>query len=423
MLLTRAGEHSRSLPPRYLAIFLTVGIFFYGVDIKQLKKEIEDTKTQIENTHADSQRLELSIKQAKLDLDQDSAALKKDVDTAEASAKEAAETSARARTYLQDAEQSKEHIQQYELTLIALPPGSKLPSGPPAPQPNQSNSDQSEHAIDLKLLDYFKDILPPEKYAALKGKILTSKEVLRLQVFDAKNTEVIPGDLVRKVGDPPVSDTAANEVYENIQTVYRFFKEVFDRESIDNHGRTLVATIHYSKGYDNAFWNGQQLIFGDGDGQIFRKFHRLPRHHRPRADHWRRPILGETPVSGSVRSVERIGGRRVRRDGEAVGAWADGRSGGLAHRERHLHTRLQGTRVARYMANPGTAYDDPVLGKDPQPGHMKDYRQTQDDNGGVHINCGIPSRAFVLAARANWRALLGKGWKNLVRHCDQEDRF
>ena len=52
------------------------------------------------------------------------------------------------------------------------------------------------------------------------------------------------------------------------------------------------------------------------------------------------------------------------------------------------------------MENPGTAYDDPALGKDPQPAHMDDFVQTRDDNGGVHINSGIPNRAFVLAARA-----------------------
>ena len=57
-------------------------------------------------------------------------------------------------------------------------------------------------------------------------------------------------------------------------------------------------------------------------------------------------------------------------------------------------------RGLRDMANPGTAYDDPALGKDPQPAHMDDFVQTRDDNGGVHINSGIPNRAFVLAARA-----------------------
>ena len=52
----------------------------------------------------------------------------------------------------------------------------------------------------------------------------------------------------------------------------------------------------------------------------------------------------------------------------------------------------------RSMKEPGTAYDDPTIGKDPQPGHMKNYVKTTSDNGGVHINSGIPNHAFYLAA-------------------------
>jgi Zn-dependent metalloprotease len=52
----------------------------------------------------------------------------------------------------------------------------------------------------------------------------------------------------------------------------------------------------------------------------------------------------------------------------------------------------------RSMKAPGTAYDDPALGKDPQPAHMRDYVNTAQDNGGVHINSGIPNRAFYIAS-------------------------
>ena len=61
----------------------------------------------------------------------------------------------------------------------------------------------------------------------------------------------------------------------------------------------------------------------------------------------------------------------------------------------------------RSMKEPGSAYDDPVIGKDPQPGHMKDYVKTTSDNGGVHINSGIPNRAFYLTAIE----LGGKAWE------------
>uniref|UniRef100_UPI0039890B58 peptidase M4 family protein n=1 Tax=Conyzicola sp. TaxID=1969404 RepID=UPI0039890B58 len=67
---------------------------------------------------------------------------------------------------------------------------------------------------------------------------------------------------------------------------------------------------------------------------------------------------------------------------------------------------VEGTAL-RSMKAPGTAYDDDVLGTDPQPGHMSDYVETDDDNGGVHINSGIPNRAFYLVAEA----LGGNAWQ------------
>ncbi len=70
-------------------------------------------------------------------------------------------------------------------------------------------------------------------------------------------------------------------------------------------------------------------------------------------------------------------------------------------------------RALRDMKNPGTAYDDPMIGKDPQPAHMKDFARTTRDNGGVHINSGIPNKAFADFATAvggnAWEAP-GKIW-------------
>ncbi len=63
------------------------------------------------------------------------------------------------------------------------------------------------------------------------------------------------------------------------------------------------------------------------------------------------------------------------------------------------------------MAAPGTAYDDPRLGQDPQPAQMSDYVETTDDNGGVHLNSGIPNRAFHLAATG----IGGTSWEGAGR--------
>jgi Zn-dependent metalloprotease len=63
------------------------------------------------------------------------------------------------------------------------------------------------------------------------------------------------------------------------------------------------------------------------------------------------------------------------------------------------------------MKAPGTAYNDPVLGKDPQPGHMDDFVNTTSDNGGVHINSGIPNHAFYVTSRE----LGGRAWERAGR--------
>src|SRR5699024_6933438 len=71
-----------------------------------------------------------------------------------------------------------------------------------------------------------------------------------------------------------------------------------------------------------------------------------------------------------------------------------------------LAPRVTG-KALRSMKEPGTAYDDDVLGKDPQPSTMDGYVNTGRDNGGVHINSGIPNRAFYLVATA----LGGNAWE------------
>ena len=67
--------------------------------------------------------------------------------------------------------------------------------------------------------------------------------------------------------------------------------------------------------------------------------------------------------------------------------------------------------AVRSMKAPGTAYDDPILGKDPQPSHMRGYVHGDDDSGGVHVNSGIPNHAFYLAAIA----LGGNAWETAGR--------
>ena len=75
----------------------------------------------------------------------------------------------------------------------------------------------------------------------------------------------------------------------------------------------------------------------------------------------------------------------------------------------------------RSMKAPGTAYNDPVLGKDPQPANMRDYVNTSEDNGGVHINSGIPNHAFYLMAVA----IGGFAWEKagMIWYVAARDKF
>jgi Zn-dependent metalloprotease len=233
------------------------------------------------------------------------------------------------------------------------------------------------------------------------------REGRRRQIFDCKDFNDLPGDPVRSETDTaPNRDKAVNEAFDHAGTTWDFYKTIFGRESVDGNGKTLVSSVHYSQKYDNAFWNGQQMVYGDGDGVIFQRFtaaldviaheltHGVTQFSAQLAYHDQPGALNESmsDVFGSMVKQWMLDQTVTQADwliGAAI--MAPGFKG----------------RALRDMANPGTAFDDPHLGKDTQPGHMKDYVQTDADNGGVHTNSGIPSRAFVLAAKA----IGGNSWE------------
>lgn len=222
-------------------------------------------------------------------------------------------------------------------------------------------------------------------------------------IYDAKNGSSLPGTIVRKEGEAPVVDVAVNEAYDGSGATYDLFKDFYDRNSIDNNGMRLDSTVHYQKGYDNAFWDGEQMVYGDGDEnlplneRLFNRFtiaidvigHELTHgvtQFEAKLVYSQQPgALNESmsDVFGSLVKQYTLGQTADQAD------WIIG--AGL------LTENVNGVGI-RSMKAPGTAYDDPVLGKDPQPAHMKDYVNTTSDNGGVHINSGIPNHAFYRTA-------------------------
>lgn len=222
-------------------------------------------------------------------------------------------------------------------------------------------------------------------------------------VYTANFGSTLPGQLVRAEGAPPTGDLAVDEAYDGSGATYDLYWDVYKRNSIDGAGLRLDSTVHYQRGYDNAFWNGQQMVYGDGDEdlpasqRLFNRFtiaidvigHELTHgvtQYTGNLVYFNQPgALNESfsDVFGSLVKQRNLS-QTVDQADWLIGA-------GL------ITPNVNGVAL-RSMKEPGTAYNDPVLGKDPQPGHMDNYVNTTSDNGGVHINSGIPNRAFYLTA-------------------------
>ncbi len=225
-------------------------------------------------------------------------------------------------------------------------------------------------------------------------------------VFDARHGQDLPGEKVRGEGDGPGKDATVNRAYAGLGSTFELFSKAYARNSINADGLPLNATVHFGEDYSNAFWNGEQMVFGDGDNEVFLDFtvavdvigHELAHgvtQYTANLTYFGQPgALNESysDVFGALIKQYTLGQTAQEAD------WLIG--AGL------LAPRVTGVAL-RSMKAPGTAYDDDVLGKDPQPATMDDYVRTGRDNGGVHINSGIPNHAFYLLATA----LGGHAWE------------
>lgn len=226
-------------------------------------------------------------------------------------------------------------------------------------------------------------------------------------VYDAGFSEQLPGSVVRKEGEPATGDPAADEAYDGLGHTHRLYAEAFGRNSIDHKGLALDATVHFGRLYDNAFWDGRQMVFGDGDGQVFERFTKslsvIGHELTHGVTQYSAGLVYRNQAGALNESMSDVFGALVeqylRKQPTSEASWLIG--------EGLFTDQVQG-KALRSLRAPGTAYDDDVLGKDPQPDSMDDYVRTSADNGGVHINSGIPNRAFCLVATA----LGGNAWES-----------
>lgn len=247
-----------------------------------------------------------------------------------------------------------------------------------------------------------KCFLPPSIHSRIPGAPVEREQRIRvqrtfrtalspggIQVYTAQNREVEPGTRL-----PDLSDPRAKEANTGLVAMFKLLATVGDA----TFDQGCVATVHYGRDYDNAFWDGQQMVFGDGDRRYFNPFtidldiaaHELG--HGVTGD-----LLNYEGQSGALNeSISDCYGAVSRQ--LALGLSLDDPTAWLIGAK--LFTpRVSGVAL-RHMLHPGTAYKDATLGKDDQPADMSGYFNTTGDNGGVHTNSGIPNRAFALASIA-----------------------
>ena len=247
--------------------------------------------------------------------------------------------------------------------------------------------------------------------ASMAGGLFGAPNEGRRTIFDAKRRRSLPmATRARSENDSATADAAVNRAYDGFGQTREFYKQVLQRNSIDGQGMRLNGYVHYANKFNNAFWNGQAMIFGDGDGKVFTDFttsldviahelaHGVTEHTAGLEYHNQSGALNESmsDVFGSLVKQWTL---------QQTAAQADWLIGA------EVFTPGIKADALRSMKAPGTAFNNALFGRDPQPDHMDRYAQMPDtedgDNGGVHINSGIPNKAFYLVATN----IGGKAWE------------
>lgn len=254
-------------------------------------------------------------------------------------------------------------------------------------------------------------------------RVAPGADYARWVIHTAAGTRQLPGAVVHtdrpESGDddphgaasdatPVVDDAAIAEAHDALRATWRLFADEFSYSSVDGHGTPLSVTVHFGQRYANAFWDGRQLVAGDGDGIVFDRFTRSPdvlAHEFVHGVTQYTAGLGHEGEPGAVNeSICDVFASMVKQRllGQAVES-ADWLLG-----EDLLLPGVRG-RAVRSLRDPGGAYDDPRIGCDPQVAEMASYLRAGSTGAGAdagpvdevdaaHINAGIANRAFYLAA-------------------------
>jgi len=179
-------------------------------------------------------------------------------------------------------------------------------------------------------------------------------------------------------------DGAVDAAHNYAIATYDYYITNHGRDSIDDAGMTLVSRAHWDRRYNNAYWDGTQMTYGDGDGTTFIAFSQdadVVGHELSHGVTERTSGLIYSGESGALNeAISDIFGSMVDRQEGATGAdiWYIGED---------IYTPTIPGDALRNMADPAQFGDIDF--------YADRYTGTSD-NGGVHTNSGIANLAFQL---------------------------
>lgn len=229
----------------------------------------------------------------------------------------------------------------------------------------------------------------------------------QILTYTANNKQTEPGTLISNSTNTFNTETlkAGVSAHYYAGVVYDFYKNLFGRNSIDNNGMNLISTVHYDSDYNNAFWDGSQMVYGDGDGTTFTYLSGdldVVGHEMTHGVTERTANLNYSNQSGALNeSMSDVLGVLIQtydkygvKDG---GDWTFNAADWVVGDA--VYTPNTAGDALRSLSNP-TLYD--------QPDNMSNYYNTSSDNGGVHTNSGIPNKAAYLIAKSIGNAKTAK---------------
>jgi Zn-dependent metalloprotease len=212
---------------------------------------------------------------------------------------------------------------------------------------------------------------------------------LNRAVYSGNNGTSLPGTLRRSEGAVATGDAHIDQNYDHLGTTYNCYKTNFNRDSYNNLGAQLKSTVHHSTNYVNAFWNGSQMVYGDGDGVqsgMLGKDLDVTVHELTHAVTGSESNLTYSNESGALN--EGMSDIFAAYCESWTRSWSTDADVWMIGED--IWTPATTGDALRYMANPT------------QDGSSKDYYPTRytgtSDNGGVHWNSGIANLAFKLLA-------------------------